>query len=120
MINKLLIILICTILFGVSPSYAFWKTCIDINTSRVSVWVVDPDTMGIKNYVTNEFAFISLDCSQTTRPEFAFSQCANGCSLYPDSSIKIPAKTKTLCIGDDIFVYSKRCEITHMKKGKDN
>lgn len=112
--------MMCMILLGFSTSFAFWGTCIDIDTSRVSVWVVDPDTMGIKNHVTNEFAFASLDCAQTTKPEFAFSRCANGCPLYPDSSIRIPAKTTKLCIGDNIFVYNKRCEIVTMKKGKDN
>ena len=120
MIKRIILFLMCIILFCASTSFAFWNTCLDIDTSRVSVWVVDPDIMGIKNHETNEFAFLSLDCAQTTKREFAFSRCANGCPLYPDSSIRIPAKTTKLCIGDHVFVFNKQCVIDTMKKGKDN
>lgn len=119
MINKILLFFVGIFFLTVSTSLAFWKTCIDIDTSHISVWVVDPDIMGIKNHETNEFAFLSLDCAQTTKREFAFSRCANGCPLYPDSSIRIPAKLTKLCIGDRVFVFDKQCEIDTMKKGTD-
>jgi len=119
MIKKIITFSVILLLFSISTSFAFWKACIDIDASRIFVWVVDPDIMGIKNHETNEFAFLSLDCTQTTKREFAFSRCANGCPLYPDSSIRIPAKLTKICIGDYVFVYDKQCEVDTMKKGTD-
>ena len=93
------------------------KTCIDFNYRYSSVWIVDPDIMGIKNHLTNEFAFVSVKCSDNPY-EHAFSHCTT-CPLYPNNCIRIPFKKHKLCEGDTIFVYNKKCKLIDMTKGKD-
>ncbi len=119
MIKNFLALLLCMFICKATESYAFWKTCIGIDSRNTSVWVVDPDIMGVKNHDTNEFVFLSIDCPQNNPYEHPFSRCANGCPLYPDNSIRIPSGKSKLCEGDIIFVYNKRCEVTHISKGKD-
>jgi len=81
------------------------KTCIDFSYRYSSVWIVDPDIMGIKNHITNEFAFVSVECPLNNLYEYLFSRCAT-CPLYRDNCIKIPPKKHKLCEGDIIFIYN--------------
>ena len=117
--KNLLGLLICMVVLISSELFAFWKTCLEIENHNTAVWVVDPDIMGVKNFRTHEFAYVTLDCPKDTPYEHPFSKCANGCPLYPDISIKIPPSKDKICEGDTVFVYKKRCKITIMSKGKD-
>ncbi len=119
MIKRCLVILMFFIFAWKTQSHAFWKTCINIDAYNTSVWVVDPDIMAVKNLITNEFAFVSIECPLNNLYEHPFSRCANGCPLYPDSSIRIPFGKHKLCEGDIIFIYNKKCRISSMTKGKD-
>lgn len=87
---------------------------------RLSRFILDPGVMGVENYDTNEYAIVSVECLRDSMSEQPFSRCANGCPVYPDSSIKISQKKKELCEGDTFFVFKKRCEITSMRVGNDN
>jgi hypothetical protein len=118
-VKNVKILVICIIILIPAEISAFWNTCIKIDRDNTSIWVVDPDIMGVKNFNTNEFAFVSIDCPEDSLHEHPFSKCANGCPLYPASSIKLSTGRDKICESDAIFIYKKRCKVSHMEKGKD-
>jgi hypothetical protein len=117
--KRFFVFVISMIILIPAEIFAFWNTCIKIDKDNTSIWVVDPDIMGVKNFGTNEFAFVSIDCPEDTPYEHPFSKCANGCPLYPASSIKLPTGRDKICESDKVFIYKKRCKVSHMEKGKD-
>ena len=113
---KKIILIIVGIFFCSFVSFAaFWGACIDINGPDVAVYVIDPDIMGIDNYETGKYATVIVDCPQEKPHQHPFSNCANGCPMYPDSSIKFAKGSTKVCEGDTIYVFKRKCRIKSME-----
>ena len=63
--------------------------------------------MGIDNYESNEYAIIIVECPKETQNQHAFSNCANKCPLYPDSSIRIKSGASKICEGDVFYILKE-------------
>ena len=95
-----------------SDSHCFWKTCIKIDSSFYHQ-IIDPDILEIGN--SDYFAFVTVAVEGVPRKN-AFSRCANGCPLFPNSSVRIAKNKIKVCEGDTIFVYDDQFTIVKIRK----
>ena len=114
--SKIIIQFLCLCLFlfpfDISADFSLFKSCIVINNS-FQYRIVDPDILEIAN--DKYWAYVGIWC-ETSIPCNAFSDCANGCDLYPKNYIKFKKKAKKVCEGDIIFVGNKKCRIGEIDK----
>lgn len=111
-VMAILIILLCLLFFLPQISYSLWKTCIKVDSSFYHQ-IIDPDILEIGN--DEYFAFVAVECEGVPR-KHAFSRCANGCPLFPNSSVRIAKNKVKICEGDIIFVGSDQCTIVKIRK----
>jgi len=106
------VLFLSLIIFLPKVSHSFWKTCLKIDSSFYHQ-IIDPDIIEIGN---NEYyAFVGVECEGAPRSN-AFSNCANGCPLVSNSSVKIARNRTQVCEGDTIFVGNDQCTIGDIRK----
>lgn len=86
---------------------SFWKTCLKIDESFY-YQIIDPDIIEIGN--SDYFAYAFVRCEGVPRRN-AFSMCANGCPIFPNSWVRIARNKIKICEGDIIFVGNDECEL---------
>ena len=93
-------------------SFRIWKSCLEINNSFYHQ-IIDPDILEIGN--DKYYAFVSVHCEGVQRRN-AFSNCANGCPLFPNRAVRIARNKIKVCEGDTIFVNSDQCTLGKINK----
>ena len=95
-------------------TFFLWKTCMKVDSSFYHQ-IIDPDILEIGN--DKYYAFVGVTCEGVRRHN-AFSRCANGCPIFPNSSVKIARNKVEVCEGDIIFVRNDQCTLGKIKKNR--
>jgi len=111
-VAPLFVVLIVATLPTPAVAWSFWKTCIKIDSSFY-YQIIDPDILEIGN--SEYSAFVTVVCEGVPRKN-PFSRCANGCPLFPNSSVRIARNKAKVCEGGTIFVYNDQFTIVKIKK----
>ena len=111
-LNSLLFLFLIFLPSGLGNASVLFGSCLKINNA-FQYRIVDPDILEIAN--DKYSAYVGVWC-ETSIPCNAFSDCANGCDLYPKSYIKFKKNAKKVCEGDIIIVGNKKCVIGEIDK----
>jgi hypothetical protein len=95
-----------------APTFFLWKTCMKVDSSFYH-HIIDPDLLEIGN--DKYWTIVGVTCEGVPR-RHAFSMCANGCPLFPNSAVRIARNRIKVCEGDSIFVGNAKCEIDDFEK----